>query len=206
MHVRTSPTEARLPDSAHLTRSWQIHAIAYDFRLEDVWLLPGRGGPGDFPRLVELMTSLDPASSSVPSRLLWALRWKLGELLGWDDERDGLDGRVASLRERLPAALRDDADVPDFGALPFTPLYLTDDEFAAEIANKTMHGVLHLGRIEEPDGSIRVQMAVLVKTNGRFGDLYMAAIRPFRHVVVYPAMFREGRRRWEQFDATPVPA
>ena len=40
------------------------------------------------------------------------------------------------------------------------------------------------------------QMAVLVKRNGRLGAAYMAAIKPFRHVLVYPLMMREIGRRW----------
>ncbi|MEJ7569133.1 MAG: hypothetical protein WKF41_12805 [Gaiellaceae bacterium] len=36
--------------------------------------------------------------------------------------------------------LRDAPSGPDFDALPFTSLYLLDDEWAAEIANRTMHG------------------------------------------------------------------
>jgi hypothetical protein len=39
-------------------------------------------------------------------------------------------------------------------------------------------------------------MAVLVKPNGRFGHAYMAAIRPFRHVLVYPPMLRQIGRQW----------
>jgi hypothetical protein len=37
---------------------------------------------------------------------------------------------------------------------------------------------------------------VLVKTNGLFGRTYMAFIKPFRYLLVYPAMFRELERRW----------
>ena len=40
-------------------------------------------------------------------------------------------------------------------------------------------------------------MAVYVKPNGRFGRAYMAAIMPFRHVVVYPPMLRDLERRWQ---------
>jgi uncharacterized protein DUF2867 len=39
-------------------------------------------------------------------------------------------------------------------------------------------------------------MAVLVKPNGLLGTAYMAAIRPFRHLIVYPAMMREGEWGW----------
>jgi Protein of unknown function (DUF2867) len=186
----------RLPDSAHTSRPWRIHEIAPDFRLEDVWELPGTGGPDDFPRLVEMIASRDPSrSSSCPARALWAIRWKLGALLGWDDSDSGLGSRAPTLRDRLPADLRKRPG-PDFGALPFRSLYLTDDEFAAEIANRTMHGVMHIGRVPGAGGGFKAQMAVLVKPNGLLGNLYMAAIRPFRHLIVYPAMMREGERDW----------
>ena len=189
----------RLPNTAHTSRPWRIHEIAGDFRLEDVWQLPGRAGPDDFPRLVRLVASFDPSrSSSRVSRALWAIRWKVGGLLGWDSPGGGLGSRVATLHDRLPADLVRRGRGPDFTALPFTPLYLTDDEFAAEIANETMHGVLHLGAVEDESGSLRAQMAVLVKPNGRFGNAYMAAIRPFRHLIIYPAVMRQGQELWER--------
>lgn len=192
----------RLPDTAHTSQPWRIHEIAPDFTLEDVWRLPGRGGPDDFPRLVALLASFDPSqSSSRASRLLFALRWQLGRLLGWDDADDGLGSRVATLGDRLPDDLVRGGRGPDFTALPFTPLYLTDDEFAAEIANKTMHGVMHIGAVEDGDGSFHAQMAVLVKPNGLLGNAYMAAIRPFRHLIVYPALMRQGRELWERAGA-----
>src|SRR4030081_1717384 len=127
--------------------------------------------------------------------MLVAIRWKLGELLGWDGPDTGLGSRVPTLRDRLPADLRD-APGPDFDALPFTSLYLLEDEFAAEIANRTMHGVMHLGSVPDGTGGYRGQMAVLVKPNGLLGRAYMAAIRPFRHLIVYPLMMREIEREW----------
>jgi hypothetical protein len=39
-------------------------------------------------------------------------------------------------------------------------------------------------------------MAVLVKPNGLFGTAYMAAIRPLRHLIVYPALMRGIGREW----------
>jgi hypothetical protein len=128
-------------------------------------------------------------------RALFAVRWKLGELLRWDAHEAGLGTRVPTLRDRLPPDLREAPSGPDFEALPFTSLYLLDDEWAAEIANRTMHGVMHIGRVPDETGGFRAQMAVLVKPNGLLGKAYMAAIRPFRHLIVYPAMMREIERR-----------
>ena len=187
----------RLPNSAHISRSWRIHEIAPDFRLEDVWELPGQGGPDDFPRLVRLIASIDPSrGSSRAARTLWAIRWKVGELLGWDGPDAGLESRVPTLRDRLPVDLCAAPSGPDFDALPFNSLYLIDDEWAAEIANRTMHGVMHIGRISDETGGYRAQMAVLVKPNGLLGSLYMAAIRPFRRLIVYPPMLRQIERQW----------
>jgi hypothetical protein len=187
----------RLPDTEHTERPWRIHEIAPDFRLEDVWELPGVGGPGDFPRLVELVTEMDPSkSSSFAARSLFAIRWKLGELFGWDASEASVGARVASLRGRLPADLADGTAGPTFAALPFTTLYLTDDEWAAEAANHTMHGIMHFGRIPDVGGAFRAHLAVLVKPHGLWGEAYMAAIKPFRHLLVYPAIMREMGERW----------
>jgi hypothetical protein len=186
----------RLISTAHTCRPWRIHELTEDFRLEDVWELPGRGGPDDFEHLIEMILARDPSkSSSCAVRTLFALRWKIGELLGWDDPEDGVAGRVPTLRDRLPDDLRA-APAPEFEALPFTSLYLLDDEFAAEAANHTMHGVLHIGKVPDGTGGFRAQMAVLVKPNGLFGRAYMAAIKPFRYLLVYPAMMKEGERDW----------
>ena len=196
----------KLPSTAHTSRPWRIHELTPDFRLEDVWALPTPGGPDDFPRLVEAFASGDPGRGS--SRVvgaLFAIRWKLGDLFGWDDAEVGVGSRVPTLRDRLPEDLRETRSGPGFDELPFKPLYLLDDEFAAEIANKTMHGVMHLGWVPDDAGGYRGQMAVLVKPNGLFGTAYMAAIRPVRHLVVYPRMIEGIGRQWAD-DPTPAHA
>ena len=197
----------RLPDTAHTSRPWRIHEITPDFRLEDVWTLPTPGGRDDFPRLVELVASFDASQgSSATVRTLFAIRWKIGEVLGLDRPEAGLGARVSTLRDRLPADLRDAPHGPEFDALPFTSLYLLDDEWAAEIANRTMHGVIHLGWVPDGTGGYRGQMAILVKPNGRLGAAYMAAIAPFRHLIVYPAIIRQVERAWRASADEPAPA
>jgi hypothetical protein len=196
-----------LPNSAHTSRPWRIHELAPDFRLEDVWVLPTPGGPDDFHRLVQQFASADP-SQSLPAaaRTLWALRSKIGELLGWDDKDDGVGNRVPTLRDRLPADLHDAPPGPEFDSLPFTSLYLLEDEWAAEASNRTMHGVMHIGWVPDVKGGYRGQMAILVKPNGRFGTAYMAAIRPFRHLIVYPSLMRVIEREWRARAGDPTPA
>ncbi|WP_410598939.1 DUF2867 domain-containing protein [Amycolatopsis sp. lyj-90] len=188
----------KLANTAHTTRAWRIHEVAGDFDLEDVWALETPGGPDDFAELVKQFSSGDfPDGAPLIVRALWSLRWKLGALLRLDGRDSGLDSRVGSLRDRLPEGLRDTPTGPDEDWLPFTPLYLLDDEFAAEMANRTMHGVLHLAWIEDEPGRYRGQMAVLVKPNGRFGRAYMGFIKPFRYLFVYPALLRMVEREWK---------
>jgi hypothetical protein len=194
-----------LPPSAHYARPWRIHEIAPDFRLEDVWALPTPGDADDFDRLVEGMAGEDPTRHpSVVVRLLFAVREKLGEMFGLDAADSGTGARVPSLRDRLPADLQAEPG-PAFASLPFTPLYLTANEFAAEAANRTMHGVLHLGWVPAESGvGYRGQLAVLVKRNGLLGSAYMAGIAPFRHWIVYPQLIRAIDRRWRAAAGEPA--
>ncbi len=192
--AKPRPLRTRLADSAHTCRPWRIHALTRDFRLEDVWALPTSGGSSDFHRLVQVMVSFNPSRASAVVPTLFAIRWKVGALLGWDAADDGQAERP-TLRSRLPADLRDRPSGPD--ARPFASLYLTDDEWAAEIVNRTVHGVLHLGWVDDGTGGYRGQMAVLVKPHGLLGTGYMAAITPFRRLLVYPRMLRELEREWQ---------
>jgi hypothetical protein len=141
-------------------------------------------------------------SASRAVRWLFAIRWRLGELLGWDDPALATEARSATLRERLPVDLRTTA-VPEFAALPFNALYVLDDEFAAETANRTMHGVMHLGWVPDGAGGFHGQMAVLVKPNGLMGTAYMATIRPFRRLIVYPALMAQIERAWRRRTRAP---
>jgi hypothetical protein len=203
--MRLPDTAIRLPKTAHTSRPWRIHELTRDFPLEDVWALPTPGGPDDFPRLVALFASFNPSrGSSGPARALFAIRLKLGELLGWDDPGVRPGSRAPTLRDRLPADLGDGPSGPDSDAVPFTPLYLLEDEWAVEIVNRTVHGVLHLGWVPDETGGYRGQMAVLVKRNGLLGRAYMAAIRPFRHLIVYPPMMRDIERKWRARDPRPA--
>lgn len=197
----------RLPNSAHTSRSWRIHELTTDFRLEDVWALPTPGGPDDFPRLVQQMAEGDlSAGSRSAARTLWAARRLIGALLGWD-RRDGDRGAERpTLRDRLPDDLRDGPRGPDFRVLPFTSLYVVRDEYAAEIVNRTVHGVMHLGWVGDESGGYHGEMAVYVKPNGALGAAYMAAIAPFRHLVVYPPMLRDIGRAWHARAGEPPPA
>ncbi|OBK78652.1 DUF2867 domain-containing protein [Mycobacterium sp. 1274761.0] len=184
----------KLPSGAHISRPWRIHELTRDFRLEDVWALPTPGGRDDFPRLLSVMESFDAQRRrfSLVSTL-FAIRQALGTVLGWD--RPAENPTRPSLRRRLPDDLRACPSMvrPPMG---FTPLYQLEDEWAAELINETVHGVIHLGWVPDDDGGYRGQMAILVKPNGMLGHAYMAFITPFRYGIVYPQMLKRIGRQW----------
>jgi hypothetical protein len=201
----------RLANAAHESRPWRIREITPDFTLEDVWALPVHGGAKDFQALLELAVSADPADAeSLPTRVLWDVRDRLGRWFGLgrisapiDSGRNDAasklpipDSRETSLIDRLPEDLRDTAADLIFDSLPFVSLYRTADEFAAEISNQTMHGVMHLAWVDQGDGRYQGQMAVYVKPRGPLGRGYMALIKPFRYWIVYPALMRQTERMW----------
>ena len=167
----------RLPKATHTARMWHIHELTDDFDLEDVWALPTPGGPDDFPQLVDFLRSYDPSkNSSMVVRTLFDIRRRLGQLFRWDG----------------PQETNSDVTVRD----QFRPLYEHDDEVAFQTSNKTVDGILHLGWVQEETGGYRGELAIYVKRNGLLGTVYMAGIRPFRYVIVYPALMREIERMW----------
>lgn len=195
----------RVPSSTMDRHPWRIRELTRDFRLEDVWALPAYGEAGDFDRLVAQTLASSPGGrGSLPKRILWTARDLLGRVFGLGRVSDAAgDGALpipgtheTSLRDRLPADLQGTAADLRFRALPFVPVFRTDDEFAAEISNRTVHGVLHLAWVPQGDGRFQGQMAVYVRPRGLLGEGYMALITPFRLWIVYPALMRRIEREW----------
>lgn len=199
----------RIPNEIHLAHPWRIHEVLPDFTLEDVWAVPGIVGPlEDFDRAVAMVISSDPAhTANRPARLLWQARdlvgrrLDLGTISGSAPRSSDLTVPGTSettLAGRLPPDLATTATDVRFAQLPFVPLYRTADEFAAEISNRTVHAVMHLAWAPRGEASYQGQMAVYVRPRGLAGRSYMALIRPFRHLVVYPALERELEERWSR--------
>lgn len=195
----------RLPDTEHAARPWRIHEITRDFRIEDVWAFRTPGaGPDDFPTMLGALRATGGLNNNPPLiRFLFAVRWKLGTLFGWDKPDQGLQGRAETLCDRLPRDLRQAEAGTAVPNTPFTTVYELHDECANELANATVHTVMHLGWVSADNGEYELRMAALVKPNGLFGWLYMAAIKPFRYLIIYPAMTRQWERAWRNRDAHP---
>lgn len=204
----------RIPTSEHTDGGWRILDIAADFDIEDVWALPATGSLEDFPRVPALFGALDLENGSLPTRLLWRARDLLGKWFGLGrisagPEANGLpipSSTGTTLADRLPVDLVGtiDADGTPSDA-PFIPLYRTDREYAAEISNRTVHAVLHLGWAPVDGDTYQAQMAVYVKPRGAFGRAYMAFIKPFRYAIVYPELMRLIEVGWARQTGSSPP-
>jgi len=199
----------RIPSDVLKTQDWVISGIVPDFDVEDVWALPVEGGVEDFASVIELQQSLDfPASAPLSVRVLWGVRDQLGRAFGLGRISTSADAAgdwppvpgtgEPSLLFRVPEDLRDTSTKPHFPHQPFRPLYRTGTEFAEEISNRTMYGVLHLAWTNQGGGWYRAQLTVYVKPRGAFGRAYMAFIKPFRYAIVYPALMRLLEQAWSQ--------
>jgi Protein of unknown function (DUF2867) len=176
----------------------RCHALLSDVPLHDAWAIPlTGGGSGRTVREAHALlfgTRHPPANAAV--RGLFALRHALGRAFGWDDERH--DPPALSYVHRLTEADRAQSQVPPGtrqGA--FRVLYMFDDEALSEIRNATVHGFLALA-LAPKIGGYTLYMAIYVKPVGRFTALYMAAIDPFRRLLVYPALTRHAQQCWSR--------
>ena len=197
---RARSSGIRLANAEHHADHWIINQIAPDFVLEDAWRLPTPGGAEDFAVLLDVMAARDRSESpSLAARSLFRVRELLGTCFGWDDNAHELPipgCAETSLAARLPEHLRVSAEGSVAASSIFTPLFRTEDEWAAEVSNATVHAVMHLAWVDQGEGHFTAQMGVYVKSRGRFGGAYMALIRPFRHRIVYPAMMRQLESAW----------
>jgi hypothetical protein len=80
---------------------------------------------------------------------------------------------------------------------PFRTVYVFEDEQLSELRNATVHAFLSLSMGQAPEGYL-VYWAIYVKPVSRFTGLYMKAIAPFRHWLVYPAIIRQVQRQWAE--------
>jgi len=195
----------RVPNHAHQGHPWHIARIAPDFKLWDAWDLGVRGSRDEFKSLIDTMNALDLAKNGPPAvRALFRLRRQLGRWFKWKDS--GWDDSTAKLAipgctettlcARLPEDLKNTVSAGKKQRSNFQPLYRTDNEWAAELSNKTVHAIEHLVWIDEGEGRYRGQLGVYVKPRGWFGRFYLALIGPFRRVIVYPAGIARIKSVW----------
>lgn len=196
----------QIHETEHYKHPWIAHELLKDFEVEDVWRFPVELKENHDIHLfqTEMMAGLGELQEKGLPGLLFKLRFFLGRIFGWDDEHE----EEKKHNPKIPGSLRERyidtydlkiEELPDPGSAEFIPVYTKEDESLAEIKNATVHAGLHLGKVEETAGSYTVQMAVYVKPNGLFGKIYMAIIKPFRYLIVYPVLMKSVGIRWKGF-------
>lgn len=184
-------------EAAHRATPWRVHAIAHDFHLEDVWAFDLRDrAPGDVRDFLDCFWGV---MGSLSGQWLAQARVRVGRALGWDDH--DLTLPIPGCRETsVSARLADDdrarnlaaSDAPSPLPTPkINTVYVFADEALYELSNDTIHALLHVAVT-----GARATLAVYVKSRGMFSHLYMAAIWPARHLVLYPALIRKIDQTW----------
>ncbi len=186
--MRIDPAEFR-------ARPLRVHALLHDVPLEDAWSIPLPGG-GAGRTVQDLRSVLVAGREAAPAVVqgLFRLRSRIGALLGWDHERPAGNGE--SYADRLSPADRARSQVaPGTRDGSFRLLYRFEDEQLGELRNATVHAFASLSIRPTPGGYL-AYLGVFVRPVHRFTALYMAAIAPFRRLIVYPAIIRTMQSAW----------
>ena len=182
----------------------RVHSFLAGVPLHDAWAV-------DLPRpragitLHEFLRSAGalPFTPSPVVRALLNIRFFVGRLLGWEREPHSTErAPCATVREtfatRLTAADRSRSLTPaGTREGPFRMVYRFENEQLLELINRTAHAAA-VSALVETGNAYRFYFAVYVQSVGRLTPLYMAAIGPFRRLIVYPSLLRSVRATWNQ--------
>jgi hypothetical protein len=186
----------------------RAHQFLAGVPLHDVWAV-------DLPKPRAGIT-LDEFLSVANERLYSAtpvvrglldLRFLIGRLFGWD--RPQPSTRAApTFADRLTDADRARSLVPA-GAREgpdelFRVVYRFENEKLVELINRTVHAAA-LSALVESANSYRFYFAVYVRSVSRLTPFYMAAIDPFRKLIVYPSLLRNVRATWDRTMVSILP-
>jgi hypothetical protein len=205
----------------HEAGGWRVLTLAPDFELLDLWQVPLAADPArgeDFAAFLAVFLAAGVGRPRYPVRVrsvgdalhavrlaaaasLFSLRHFLGRIFRLDEGRTmPIPGRSESrVRMRLEAEdrRRDLGTLPSVVASAFEPVYVFENEALLEIANRTIHALLHLSWVPARAGRYDAVIAVYVKSRGVGSRAYLALIKPFRHWIVYPAWIAHLTRTWE---------
>ncbi|MEO1365889.1 MAG: DUF2867 domain-containing protein [Acidobacteriota bacterium] len=169
----------RLATEEHARHGWWVCEYARDFELLDLWQYPIEAqSREDFEIFLEVHDMAEMVKeTSLVVRALFGVRLVMGRVFGWDTVDPG---------------------APDGGGVAgFDEVYRDGRELVLRTENATVTALMHLGWVELPNGRFTAQLAVYAISKGVVGRGYMALISPFRHGLVYPALMRAGKRRWQ---------
>jgi Protein of unknown function (DUF2867) len=130
------------------------------------------------------------------TQALFRLRTLIGRILGWDEAKELVESFsfISRLNEedRIRSLI-----VPGKPAGISRILYQFENETLGEIINRTVHCFWLMAAERTADG-YALWFAVYVKKLNWFTPIYMALITPALKWLIYPAMMKGVKRRWEQ--------
>jgi hypothetical protein len=180
----------RLPLRAH-------HFLA-GVPLHDVWAVD-LASPRQGITLDEFLCVANQQLFTLKPVVQWlvGLRLLIGRLFGWDRPRPSTQA-APTFAERLSDADRARSLTPA-GTREglFRVVYRFENEKLVELVNRTAHAAALSALVEKAD-SYRFYFAVYVRSVGRLTPFYMAAIDPFRKLIVYPSLLRSVRANWDR--------
>ncbi|MBV8056323.1 MAG: DUF2867 domain-containing protein [Deltaproteobacteria bacterium] len=173
----------------------RVHAFLGDVPLHDVWAIDLPRGPGGITLAEFLRRTGDLFRRPPPVvRALLSARFFVGGLFGWD--RATLGSLSQSFAQRLTEEDRAQSLEPAGTADGlFRIVYRFENEQLDEIINRTVHAGV-LSALAETSEGYRFYLAVYVREVSCFTLLYMAAINPFRKLIVYPLLLRSIADQW----------
>ena len=191
--------DIRVTPDEYLALDLRAHDLMRGVPLHDVSVvdLPGGGVGRTVGEVRALMAAARPSRSVAA---LMALRCAIGRVLRWDTvEASTTDSFVSSIPEQVRVASE---VAPGTQAGMFRVLYQFPREALSEIRNATVHAFLCIALVPTPSG-YRFYWAVYVRPTSWLTPWYLAAIEPFRRLLVYPAMLRRLRTAWVERYSPP---
>jgi len=130
------------------------------------------------------------------TQAFFRLRTLIGRILRWDEAKELVES--VSFISRLNEEDRSRSlIVPGKPAGISRILYQFENEMRGEIVNRTVH-CFWLMATERTANGYALWFAVYVKKLNWFTPIYMALISPLLKWIIYPAMLKGVRRRWEK--------
>ena len=128
--------------------------------------------------------------------MLLSIRFFVGRLFDWDHEPAPAAWKTFATRLTDTDHSRSLAATGTRDGF-FRVVYRFENEQLLELINRTAHAAA-LSALIETATAYRFYLGVYVLSVSRFTPLYMAAMDPFRKLIVYPSLLRSVRARWNQ--------
>ena len=183
----------------------RAHQLLAGVRLHDVWAvdLPSPRAGITLDEFLRVANER-PYTPAPVVRALLDLRLRTGRLFGWDRPRTS--SQAPTFADRLTDADRARSLAPpgarERPSEQFRVVYRFENEKLVELINRTVHAAA-LSTLVETANGYRFYFAIYVRSVSRLTPFYMAAIDPFRKLIVYPSLLRSVRANWHRTMVAP---